>query len=154
MARQNRSEVFDPEEVTVLHCVNRAVRRAMLCGQDPYSGKSYEHRREWVRERLEFLAGQYAIDVLGYSIMGNHLHAILRNRPDVVAAWSDEEVARRIWNLFPGRKDPDGSPAEPREHELRMLMASGEGMARYRRRLCDISWLMRQLAEHIARRAN
>ena len=86
--------------------------------------------------------------------MGNHLHAILRNRPDVVAAWSDEEVARRIWNLFPGRKDPDGSPAEPREHELRMLMASGEGMARYRRRLCDISWLMRQLAKHIARRAN
>ena len=104
MARQNRREVFDPQEVSVMHCINRAVRRAMLCGVDHYSGKSYEHRRDWVKERLIFLAGQYGIDVLGYAVMGNHLHVILRNRPDVVATWSDEEVARRIWNLFPKRK--------------------------------------------------
>ncbi len=99
MARQNRSEVVDPQEVTTFHCVNRAVRRAMLCRVDPYSGKSYEHRRAWVRDRLEFLSGSYAIDVLAYACMGNHLHVILRNRPDVVRQWSDEDVARRIWAL-------------------------------------------------------
>ena len=111
MARQNRREVFDPQEVSVMHCINRAVRRAMLCGVDHYSGKSYEHRRDWVKERLIFLAGQYGIDVLGYAVMGDHLHVILRNRPDVVATWSDvvatwsdEEVYRRIWNLFSKRK--------------------------------------------------
>ena len=154
MARQNRREVFDPQEVSVMHCINRAVRRAMLCGVDHYSGKSYEHRRDWVKERLIFLAGQYGIDVLGYAVMGNHLHVILRNRPDVVATWSDEEVARRIWNLFPKRKNKDGTAAEPRENELNMLMGSQKVLQSYRDRLSDISWLMRQLAEFVARKAN
>ena len=45
MARLNRRELFDPHEVSVMHCINRAVRRAMLCGVDHYSGKSYEHLR-------------------------------------------------------------------------------------------------------------
>ena len=59
---------------------------------------------------LEFLAGVFAMDVLGFSVMSNHLHAILRNRPDVVKTWSDEEIARRWWNLFPSRRNKDGSP--------------------------------------------
>jgi REP element-mobilizing transposase RayT len=154
MARQNRCDVFDPDSVSVVHCINRAVRRAMLCGVDRYSGKSYEHRRDWIQTRLKFLAAQYGIDVLGYAIMGNHLHVILRNRPDVVQTWSDEEVARRIWRLFPKRKSEDGSPAEPHAHELQMLMATKPLRAEYRRRLSDVSWLMRQLAEKVARRAN
>ena len=36
--------------------------------------------------------------------MVNHVHVILRNRPDVVAGWSDEEVAQRWWQLFPFKK--------------------------------------------------
>ncbi len=68
--------------------------------------------------------------------------------------WSDEEVARRIWFLFPKRKDADGKPCDPKEHELNMLMASKAGLEKYRTRLSDISWLMRQLAEHVAVRAN
>jgi len=140
MARQNRAEVFDPNEVSVMHCINRAVRRAMLCGVDKYSGKSFEHRREWVKKRLVYLAKHYGIDVLGYAIMGNHLHCILRNRP--------------IWFLFPKRKEKDGTASEPKQNELNMLMASKKVLAQYRERLSDISWLMRQLAEHIARKAN
>src|SRR5271157_1197399 len=34
--------------------------------------------------------------------MSNHLHVILRNRPDVVTLWSDQEVARRWLAVFPG----------------------------------------------------
>ena len=154
MARQNRQDVFDPDEVSVVHCIQRAVRRAMLCGIDPYSGKSFEHRKKWVQNRLQVLAASYGIDVLGYAIMGNHLHCILRNRPDVVKTWSDEEVALRIWNLFPKRKDQDDQPAEPYQNELDMLMASKKLIRQYRRRLSDVSWLMRQLAEKIARLAN
>jgi REP element-mobilizing transposase RayT len=126
----------------------------MLCGVDHYSGKSYEHRRQWIKDRLIFLAKFYGIDVLGYAIMGNHLHCILRNRPDIVATWSDEEVARRIWFLFPKRKQPDGMPCEPTEFELNALMASKKVIELYRSRLSDISWLMRQLAEYVAVKAN
>jgi REP element-mobilizing transposase RayT len=137
-----------------MHCINRAVRRAMLCGFDKLTGQSYEHRREWIKNRAIFLASQYGIDFLGYAIMGNHLHVILRNRPDIVATWSDEEVARRIWQLFPKRKNADGTPAEPQNNEMKLLMASKKRLAAYRLRLSDISWLMRQLAEYVARKAN
>jgi REP element-mobilizing transposase RayT len=94
------------------------------------------------------------MDVLGFSVMSNHLHAILRNRPDVVKTWSDEEVARRWWNLFPSRRNKDGSPAEPAETDLKSLMADARVLAELRARLSSVSWFMRCTSEVIARLAN
>jgi len=125
-----------------------------LCGQDPVTGKSYEHRKDWIRDRLEELAASFAVDVCGFSVMSNHFHAVLRTRPDVVDTWSDEEVARRWWRLFPKRRDDEGQPAEPEPHELRMLTADEDALAERRRRLANLSWFMRCLSEPIARRAN
>lgn len=154
MARIPRREIIDEHTVGIYHCVQRCVRRAFLCGRDSVTGKDYEHRKTWIRDRLEFLAGQFAIDILDYSIMDNHLHMVVRNRPDIVRSWTDTEVARRWWNLFPKRKDTSGQAAEPRERELAMLKADPQAIAEIRRRLSSISWLMRCLAEPIARQAN
>ena len=95
MARLARADLFDPAEVSVVHCINRCVRRCFLCGDDPHTGANYDHRKAWLERRLAFLAGQFGIDVLGFAILSNHFHLVLRNRPDVVAAWSDSEVASR-----------------------------------------------------------
>ncbi len=154
MARAVRKEVIAEDEVGVYHCINRCVRRAFLCGQDPVSGRSFEHRKAHIQRRLEFLAGEFGIDVLGFTVMSNHLHVVLRNRPDVVAGWSDDEVARRWWNLFPQRRDEQGQPAEPEPHELALLTASAEALTERRGRLSSVSWLMRCLCEGIARQAN
>lgn len=154
MARTSRSEVFEEDTIGCYHCINRVVRRAFLCGADPLTGKSFDHRKAWVRERLQELAANFGIDVLDYAVMSNHFHVVLRNRPDLVKKWSDEEVARRWWNLFPQRKDGQGRPANPQPHELRMLMGDGERLKELRRRLSHISWFMRCLAENIARRSN
>jgi hypothetical protein len=70
------------------------VRRAYLCGEDPVSGRSFEHRKGWIRSRLVELAGVFGVEVCGYAVMSNHLHVILRIRPDVAATWSDDEVLR------------------------------------------------------------
>lgn len=113
MARVARKDLFDPAEVSVVHCINRCVRRCFLCGDDPLTGKNYEHRKRWLEERLEFLAGLFGIDVLGFSILSNHFHLVLRNRPDVVEEWSDTEVARRWLRLCPVRKSRTGEPGEP-----------------------------------------
>ena len=88
MARQNRRDIFDPNEVGAFHAVQRTVRRAWLCGLDPVSGKSFEHRRTWIQNRLQELAASFGIDCLSFAVMVNHVHVILRNRPDVVAGWN------------------------------------------------------------------
>ena len=101
MARRARGEYLDPLAIQIVHTVSRCVRRAFLCGEDSVTGQSFEHRREWIRERLEFLASVFAIDCLTFAVMSNHLHTILRSRPDLVQLWSDEEVARRWLRLCP-----------------------------------------------------
>ena len=154
MPRQARGEVLDPAEVQIAHCVQRCVRRAFLCGDDDFTGQSYEHRRGWIRDRLEFLAAVFGVDCLTFSVMSNHMHLVLRSRPDVVAAWTDEEVARRWLRLFPKRRNKDGSPAEPTTPELNMILNQPEVLAERRGRLSDISWYMRCAAENIARRSN
>ncbi len=113
MARRNRAEVVVADEIGVYHCIQRVVRRAFLCGVDGLSGKSYEHRRTWIRDRLESLAGLFGVEIAAFAVLSNHRHVILRNRPDVVALWSDSEVARRWLTLFPGRvgNKPDPTSA-------------------------------------------
>ena len=154
MARVNRCEVLADGEVQVVHCVNRCVRRGFLCGDDPVTGQNYDHRRGWIRNRIEFLASVFGVEVLGFSVMSNHFHVVLRTRPDVVADWSDEEVARRWWRVFPQRRNEDGSPADPTEFELRSIHGDKEKLAERRKRLSSVSWFMRCTSEVIARLAN
>ena len=45
------------------------------------------HRRTRVLERLETLAGIFAVDVTGFAVMSNHLHVILCTGSDVVGRW-------------------------------------------------------------------
>ncbi|XZE33572.1 transposase [Pirellulaceae bacterium SH501] len=148
-----RCEQFVPDEICLVHCTHRCVRRAWLTGIDELTGKDYTHRREWIRQRLESLASVFGIDVLEYAVLSNHLHVILRNRPDVVATWSDEEVASRWLRLFPGFRLLDVL-AEANEEDVKAALANPEEIALHRTRLSDISWFMGCLAEVIARRAN
>ena len=153
MARLARADLFDPAEVSVFHCINRCVRRCFFCGDDPLTGINYDHRKAWLEERLRFLAGLFGIDVLNFAILSNHFHLVLRNRPDVVATWSDAEVAARWLRLCPLRKTPDG-PLEPMAADVECVCRDERRLATLRRRLSDISWFMRMIAEPIARRAN
>jgi len=61
-------------ETPFYHCISRCVRRAFLCGEDRYTGKSYEHHKQWVADKLSQLAQVFAIDVCSYAIMSNHFN--------------------------------------------------------------------------------
>ena len=154
MPRAPRRETSDDSVIGIYHCANRCVCRAFLCGQDRTTGRSFDHRRQWVRERLEELASIFAIDHLNFSVMENHLHALLRNRPDIRDGWSNEEVVLRWWRLFPQRRDSQGQPGEMTDQERQAFLANPEWIAERRRRLGHISWFMRCLDENIAKRAN
>ncbi len=66
-----RLDIVPGDEVAVYHCIARCVRRAFLRGVDPTTGADYEHRKEWIRERLEQLASIFAIDICGYAVMSH-----------------------------------------------------------------------------------
>ena len=56
MARLARVEVFAPDEIAIVHVLNRTVRRCFLLGKDPIIGKNYDHRKEWMETELVRLA--------------------------------------------------------------------------------------------------
>ena len=67
-----RGQIVVEDMVGVYHCIAQCVRRAFLCGIDPYTGQDYSHRKEWIVDRLRDSAGLFAIEVCGYSVMSNH----------------------------------------------------------------------------------
>ena len=154
MPKFARKDVVVEGEVGIYHSWSRCVRRAYLCGHDPVTGRDFSHRKDWIVTRLKLFARCFAVDVCDYSIMSNHLHLVLRTRPDLVDTWSDEEVARRWWTLFPKRKNEDGTAKAPKPKELDVLTADADALAEKRRRLSSLSWFMGRLKEWVARNAN
>lgn len=148
-----RNRLINLNATAYYHCTARCVRRAYLMGKDCFSGKSYEHRRKWVEDLLAKLATVFAIDVLAYSIMENHYHLVLHVNKKMPIQWSFKEIFERWTQLH--KVDPlvcrylDGELLN--EDEMFELAAIA---AEYRRRLMSISWLMRELNETIARKAN
>ena len=85
-----RRQIVVEETAGVYHCIARCVRRAFLCGVDPYTGQDYSHRKEWILDRMRELAGLFAIEVCGYVMLldwtGRELRADKRGAiPDHLA---------------------------------------------------------------------
>ncbi len=51
------------------HGVSHCVRRAFLCGAAPLTGRSYEHRRLWIVDRIKHLTAIFAIDTCTFSVL-------------------------------------------------------------------------------------
>jgi hypothetical protein len=149
-----RHEIVADDRVGLYHCIVRCVRRAFLCGDDPVSGKNHDHRKEWIRLRLQELAAVFGIDICGYAVMSNHFHVVLRVRPDLAQGWSDEEVALRWRLLYPPRDETTGLQTEPGQQDLNIITSDPARVAELRDRLASLSWFMRCLNEPIARAAN
>ena len=86
-----RGEIVRRGEVAVYHVWTRCVRQAFLCGYHALTGRNYSHRRKWIRRFQERLAAFFALEISFRAEMSNHLHLVLRARPDVMRHWSDEK---------------------------------------------------------------
>ena len=135
------------------HITSRCVRRAFLCGVDHYSGQSYEHRRQWVVDRIRLLSSLFAIDVCAYAVMSNHYHLVLKVSPGQLDDLTEDEILDRWCALFKGplliQNYRSGEDLKPFERA-----AVSDIVNVWRARLSSISWFMRCLNQPIARQAN
>jgi REP element-mobilizing transposase RayT len=133
--------------------VGQALRRAFLCGVDPYSGQDYEHRRQWVVDRIRLLSSLFAIDVCAYAVMSNHYHLVLKLCPEQFGDVSDDQIMERWCALFKGplliqRYRSGESLSSPERSTVSDIVNV------WRTKLASISWFMRCLNQPIARQAN
>jgi REP element-mobilizing transposase RayT len=142
-----RKDLVDVQVTRYYHCISRCVRQALLCG----AGR--EHRKQWIEDRLQLLAENFAVSVCGFSVMDNHLHVLVRLDPDRLPTWSAEEVVRRWFAVYPprGLNWEDGAATEKW-----IAQAAGDSVKveRWRRRLGDLGWFMKALKEPLSRLAN
>jgi putative transposase len=144
-----RSHLIDPNG-GVYHVCSRCVRRAFLCGTDKQSGYNFDHRRQWIEDRILMLSKIFAIDIFGYAVMSNHYHIVLQLVSTQSNTWTDLEVVERWMRLNP-RKNEESIIRDLRQAAI---LGSPERLAVLRERLGSLSWFMRYLNEPLARLAN
>jgi REP element-mobilizing transposase RayT len=150
-ARKSQISLLD---TPYYHCVSRCVRRAFLCGEE--NGKNFEHRRQWVEDRIHVLSEVFTIDVCAYAVMSNHTHLVLHICKDKADVLTTEEIIRRWHRVYKGtlltqRYLSPSLRKNLHESHIKTVESTAEV---WRKRLFDISWFMRALNEYIARAAN
>ena len=148
-----RKKLIDLASTPYYHLISRCVRRAFLCGDDKYTGKNFDHRREWLVERIKFLSSVFAIEIAAYAIMSNHYHLVVNVNRRQALDWSDDEVINRWYQLYNGHVLVDRY-LNGEELDKVSFLFFNEIIAKWRERLYDISWYMKNLNEYIAREAN
>lgn len=148
-----REQLISVADTPYYHVVSRCVRRTFLCGVDSQTGRSYEHRRQWVEDRIRLLSSLFTIDLCAYAVMSNHYHLVVRLSPEQAQDWSTVQILERWTSLFKGPPLVQRYQAGENlcDAELRFVERMAEV---YRQRLTDLSWFMKCLNESIAREAN
>lgn len=148
-----RKELICVSDTPYYHIVSRCVRRTFLCGYDHETSTDYEHRKQWIVDRIQLLSSLFSIDLCSYAIMSNHYHLVVHINPNKPQTWSDIEVVKRWTTLFKGplliQQWLNGiSLNQPQQQTVNDIITV------WRERLSSLSWYMKCLNEPIARKAN
>jgi hypothetical protein len=148
-----RKALVSISDTPYYHITSRCVRRAFLCGVDDYSGQCYEHRRQWIIDRLRLLSSLFAIDLCAYAVMSNHYHLAVKLCPEQLDGLSDDDIVNRWCSLFKGpllvQRYRSGESLSTAEYET-----ISDIIGVWRKRLMNLSWFMRCLNQPIAFQAN
>ena len=73
-----------------------------MCGYDSHLQNDYEHRRQWLEDKLDTAANAFSIKLCAWAVMSNHYYAVVHIRHDTALNWSKHEVVKRWHSLFNG----------------------------------------------------
>ncbi len=137
------------QDTPYYHLISRCVRRAFLCGKS--EDQSFEHRRKWIVDRMNYLSSIFAIDICAYAVMSNHYHLVIK--VNSTKDWSDKQVLSMWSALFklPMLCEQFMNDEMMNKAQLRVIKYH---IAEYRKRLMDLSWFMKCLNQYIASKAN
>lgn len=148
-----RRTLIDAETTPFYHIINRCVRRAFLCGEDKLTGKSFEHRRGWIVDKMKVLSSIFCIDICAYAVMNNHYHLVLKIDTAKAKSLTNHEIINRWSKITKGHAVATKYINGDTLIEGERLLLDGL-LAEWHERLSSISWFMRCLNEDIARKAN
>ena len=148
-----RRSLISLEDTPYYHYQVRCVRRAFLFGDDKCSGVNYDHRREWIRDKIISQTDVFAIDCCAYAVMSNHYHVVLFVDENKAKDWDNREVLRR-WKQLYSLSYLTQKYYNKESLTKAELDAIYVNIELYRDRLMDISWFMRGINESVARRSN
>jgi REP element-mobilizing transposase RayT len=130
------------------HVITRCTRRAFLMGE------ARGHRRGWLADSISEMVPHFGIDLVTYAIMSNHLHLIVRLRPERVDEWTPLEAARHALNIFPARTGWQNEALPLSAALVENYSEHRTWLKQQRDRLKSLSWFMRVVKQGISRRAN
>jgi len=146
-----RKQLISIRDTPYYHVVTRCVRRAFLAGYDRQTKTSFEHRRQWIVDRMMSLCDIFSIQICSYAVMSNHYHIVLKVEEN--KTWTKTQTLR-TWNKLYSlpylcEKYLRGEITNYTDKRQVKKMAK-----KYRKRLMNISWFMKCLNEYIAVKAN
>ena len=148
-----RAQQLSLADTPYYHVMSRCVRRAYLCGTDELTGQCYEHRRQWIEDRIRLLSTVFAIEICSYAVMSNHYHVVVKIDAAAIESWSFYEVIQRWLCLHKGpflvQKYQNGDAIGVAEMNVLKNIVDN-----WRARLASLSEFMQQLNQVIARQAN
>ena len=149
-----RRLILGQEISEMVHCYSRCVQQYHLCGQDPLTGQSLAYRKRWIEQLFQMVASLFAVDFVFEAVMSNHIHLMVRTRPDVAKSWDKRELARRWLCVTKLKRNGAAEIVPPTEEEIDALLEQKRKLRKIRKRMANVSWLMGTICENISRRCN
>lgn len=120
------ARLTDRDQPTIYHLISRTALDGYPMG---------EMEKEYLVSLFKKYSGLYFTDVLGYCVMGNHFHLVVKmNTADT---YKDEEIIKRLKIFY-------GENRNYYESEIEY----------YRKKLSDISWFMKEIKQKFTRNYN